>query len=384
MQPDDSSERRSVRARLNRVARVLLFVLMLYLFLVAIELFSGSIKMAGHETADRLFRGLRNPFAGLAVGILATVLVQSSSVTTSTIVAMVGSGTLPLAHAVPMVMGANIGTSVTNTVVSLGHIGQGAAFRRAFAGATIHDIFNLLTVLILLPIELLTGVLQHSAEWLTARLPAWGGDGGAFKSPVKQAVKAASKLVVSFFEDTLGLTGGWLSLVLAALAFVLILTSLVFITKNMRVLLADRIEQWLNRVLRRSAMLGLVIGIAMTVLVQSSSITTSLLVPVFAAGVMKLEAGFPIMLGANIGTTVTALIASTVAGPAGLCIALVHLLFNLAGTAIFLPIRAMRRLPIWLAEALALAAQHNRIWVLLYIFGVFVAAPLLGIWLWQE
>jgi len=151
----------------------------------------------------------------------------------------------------------------------------------------------------------------------------------------------------------------------------------------MRTLLADHIEQWLNRVLRRNIVLGLLVGIGMTVLVQSSSITTSLLVPVFGAGVMKLEAGFPIMIGANIGTTVTALLAATVAGPAGLTIALVHLLFNVAGTLLFLPIRPMRRIPINLAKLLALATQRNRIWVAVYILGVFVVAPLLGIWLWQ-
>jgi len=369
-------------ARFERPVRLVLFVVALYIFLVAIELFSAAFKEAGSETASQLFHGLQNPFAGLAVGILATVLVQSSSVTTSTIVAMVGSGALPLTQAVPMVMGANIGTSVTNTVVAIGHVSQGSAFRRAFAGATVHDIFNILTVVILLPIELATGLLQHSAEWLAAVIP-WTGVGGSFESPVKAAVQWLAGLMVAVAKDGVGLHGIGLSVLLAVLSFAMIFASLVFITKNMRTLLADHIEQWLNRVLRRNIVLGLLVGIGMTVLVQSSSITTSLLVPVFGAGVMKLEAGFPIMIGANIGTTVTALLAATVAGPAGLTIALVHLLFNVAGTLLFLPIRPMRRIPINLAKLLALATQRNRIWVAVYILGVFVVAPLLGIWLWQ-
>ena len=59
--------------------------------------------------------------------------------------------------AIPIVMGANIGTSVTNTIVSMGQITNKDDFRRAFAGATVHDIFNWLTVIVLLPLEVITG-----------------------------------------------------------------------------------------------------------------------------------------------------------------------------------------------------------------------------------
>jgi len=151
----------------------------------------------------------------------------------------------------------------------------------------------------------------------------------------------------------------------------------------MRLLMADQIESWLNRVLRRSGLLGLVIGTVITALVQSSSITTSLLIPMFGAGVLALEAGFPIMVGANIGTTITSLLAAIVAGPVGLTIALVHLLFNALGTLIFFPFKPLRRLPIILAEKLADLAIENRIWVLVYIIGVFFVAPILGILIWN-
>jgi hypothetical protein len=107
------------REGMHPALRLLLFLVLVFLFLVSIKLMGSSIKALGKETALGLFEGIQNPFAGLAVGILATVLVQSSSVTTATIVAMVGSGTLPVETAVPMVMGANIGTSITNTIVAL-------------------------------------------------------------------------------------------------------------------------------------------------------------------------------------------------------------------------------------------------------------------------
>lgn len=67
------------------------------------------------------------------------------------------STVLDVSLAIPIVMGANIGTSVTNTIVSIGQITNKNDFRRAFAGATVHDVFNWLTVLILLPLEVITG-----------------------------------------------------------------------------------------------------------------------------------------------------------------------------------------------------------------------------------
>jgi len=361
--------------------RLAAFGALIGMFLVAIELLGGSIgsMSKGQPFVEQLFRGLENPFAGLAVGVLATVLVQSSSATTSIIVAMVGAGTLPLAVAVPMVMGANIGTSITNTLVSLGHIVRSDEFRRAFAGATVHDFFNLMTVAILFPIEQATHLLQHSAEWVVSNL-ALSGAGGKFDSPIKAGVKSICKTIEFAAEEGLGLRGGWLSGALIVVAFALIMLSLLLITRVMRNLIADHIEAMLNRILEQRGALGILIGVVITVIVQSSSITTSLLVPMFGAGVLTLEAGFPIMLGANIGTTVTALIAAMVAGEAGLTIALVHLLFNCVGTVVFYP---ARRVPIYCARRLADLAVYNRFFVVVYIGIVFFVVPIVGILIWK-
>ncbi|MDX1448341.1 MAG: Na/Pi symporter, partial [Acidimicrobiia bacterium] len=139
--------------------RAIVVVAYLFLFLVGVKSLESGINAFGAGTAERLFEMVSSPVAALSAGILATVLVQSSSVSTATIVGLVGSGALTMGAAVPMIMGANIGTTVTNTLASLGHIRQGQEFRRAFAGATIHDFFNLISVAILLPLELLTGFL---------------------------------------------------------------------------------------------------------------------------------------------------------------------------------------------------------------------------------
>ncbi len=369
--------------------RLIIFLVALYCFLGAIEMFGHAMKIVGVATAKNLLDGLSNPFAGLAVGVLATVMVQSSSVTTSLVVAAVGSGTLSVENAIPIIMGANVGTSVTNTLVAVGHVSRNASFRRAFAGATVHDIFNILTVIILLPLELTTHFLQHSAEylqhWVVFLVQQVLGGGGAFESPIKASVKWLPENYASVLKNGLGLGGKWLAAVLIVTALVMLIAALIMITKNMRLLMADRIEAWINRVLKKSGLLGLAIGAGTTALVQSSSITTSLLIPMFGAGVLTLEAGFPIMIGANIGTTVTALLAATVAiAPEGLTIALVHLLFNLSGTLIFFPFRPMRQIPIKLAEKLAELTANNRVWVLVYILGTFVFAPLLGIFIWRS
>lgn len=369
--------------RLPVGVRAVLVLLLIAGFLVAVKMMGGAFKLMGKETSQRLFEGVSNPFAGLSVGVLATVLVQSSSATTSTIVGLVGSGGLSVAHAVPMVMGANIGTTVTNTVVSIGHVRQGPEFGRAFAAATVHDFFNLLCVVVLLPLELATGILADTAERMTEALH---GDvaGGEFKSPIKQAVGAVYDGIKGGLE-WLGLADLSLALVVLALGLGLTFFCLVFITKNMRVLISGPLEHALNRSLGRSGLLGIGVGAVITVGLQSSSITTSLLVPLCAAGVLRLENAFPIMLGANVGTTFTALLASLAADrPEGLTIALVHLLFNLAGILLFYPIPALRRIPIRMAMGLAGRARQGPVWPLLYLLAVFVIAPLVGYTLFRE
>jgi sodium-dependent phosphate cotransporter len=371
--PEQRLSRASVALRLGHV------LLLVYGFLISIRLMGSALKAIGSEAAQELFSGVSNPFAGLAVGILATVLVQSSSTTTATIVSLVGQagGTaLPLKTAIPMIMGANIGTTITNTIVSIGHMRHGSAFRRAFAAATVHDFFNLLLVMIALPIELATGVLEKTATAISSALSNVGG--AEYHSPIKAAVKAGAEPIEALLRG-MGLEGTSLAIVLVVVALSLIVFCLLQITRNMRSLISGSLEQALNRVLGRSGLLGMLIGVVVTVAVQSSSITTSLLVPMCAAGVLSLRNAFPIMLGANIGTTVTALLASLATdNQAGLTIALVHTLFNVVGVAVVYPIPVLRSIPIRLANLLSVRAQRNPLWVVAYVVTMFIILPLLG------
>lgn len=351
---------------------------LIYFFLVGVSSLEAGIKIMGEDTQERLFSAASNPIAALSIGILGTVLVQSSSASTSVIVGLVATGALGVDDAVPMVMGANIGTTVTNTLVSLGHIRQSSEFRRAFAAATVHDFFNVLAVAVLLPIELAFGVISGIAEWISERLV--GTAGTEWKSPVKAWVKEPVGWVRSFWE-ALGTSGNVEGVLVVVTGLVIILIALSLITKNMRALVADRVERSLNALLSRGGgAVALLLGLVITIAVQSSSITTSILIPLAGAGVIKLRNVYPVTLGANVGTTITALLASLAASsPASLTVALAHTTFNILGILLLYVIPLARDIPIHGAEFLANVAVERRTLAVVYVAVAFIVLPLVGV-----
>ncbi|GIS36095.1 MAG: hypothetical protein Ct9H90mP7_1030 [Candidatus Neomarinimicrobiota bacterium] len=152
----------------------------LYLFLVSIGMIGSAFKGLGRGFAESLFQSQASPFIGLFIGILATGLIQSSSTTTSLVVGMVAAGTfgndpkLAVAAAVPYIMGANIGTSITNTIVSLGHIVNREEFKRAFSASVVHDFFNILAVVVIFPFEVIFGVISRLLILYHLSLLDWG------------------------------------------------------------------------------------------------------------------------------------------------------------------------------------------------------------------
>lgn len=377
MDTADQSTLRQKASSLPGPVRALLVIGLLYAFLIGVKLLEGGIKGLGKDFTDTLFQGVSNPLAGLFVGVLATVLVQSSSVTTSTIVGLVGTGLVSVEHAVPMIMGANIGTTVTNTIVSLAHMRQSEEFRRAFTAATMHDFFNLMAVAVFLPLEAITKIVSKTATSITEAIAGDIG-GGKFDSPIKGAVKWGAQLVEDLF--------GWIdnekvaAVIFLIIGITFIFITLTFITKNMRVLVADRIERSLNAALAKSGTVGIIVGMLVTIAVQSSSITTSILIPLVASGILLVRNAYPITLGANIGTTVTALIAALGIGEIdGLTIAVAHTVFNTAGILLIYPWSKIRYIPVTLAETLADIALRRKSIALGYTLIMFVAIPLIGI-----
>jgi len=359
--------------------RIIAVFAVLYLFLVSIGMIGSAFKGLGRGFAESLFQSQASPFIGLFIGILATGLIQSSSTTTSLVVGMVAAGTfgsdpkLAVAAAVPYIMGANIGTSITNTIVSLGHIVNKEEFKRAFSASVVHDFFNIFAVIVIFPIELVFGVISKFAMLLSTIL--LGSGGGTFTSPIKLITKPTVKWIENLFHQQSIIESNVL-LLLVALGFLFF--SLRNLTKLIKSLVMFRLQAFFDTHIFKTTLRAVFFGIIITILVQSSSITTSLVIPLAGAGVLTLRQIFPYTLGANIGTTVTSLLASMVSGTiAPLAVALSHLTFNLLGIALLYPFKKVREIPIYLAEWFSDLATQNKIYPLLYILIVFFLIPLM-------
>ncbi|MCD6499162.1 MAG: Na/Pi cotransporter family protein [Deltaproteobacteria bacterium] len=366
-------------SRSQTIFRFLGAIVLLYLFLVSVAAMGVSFKMFGKGFARALIQETSNPFVGLFVGLLATSIVQSSSTVTSMIVAFVASGTLSVQTATPVVMGANIGTTVTGMLVAFIHVGSKQEFEKAYAAATVHDIFNVLSVLVLLPLELATGFLHKSAAYVTQFLVGSSTD-LSFHGPLARFVKPVAHgggHMLAF----LGKPWDGVTLLIASVA--VLIFSLYMLTRLMKTLVLNKAQSHLNKALESVPAVGLLVGIAVTAIIQSSSVTTSLMVPLAAAGVLTIEQVFPVALGANVGTTVTALLASLAGNAAGMTIALVHLLFNISGILVFYPIGFMRRIPIRLAETMGRLGAKSAIYAVIYVVGLFFVLPGTAIFVWR-
>ena len=351
-------------------ARVLTLLFLLYGFLVSIGLLSKAFTMFSGGFVDGLIASASNPLLGLFVGVLATTLVQSSSTTTSLVVAMVGSGSMPIHTAIPIVMGANIGTSVTNTLVSLGHISHGREFERAFAASTVHDFFNIFAVVILFPLQVTTNFLGILAADLAEIFQEMGGL--TFASPLKIVTGPAVNGLTHALDGH-----PWILLILALL---IMAASLRYLVVALKKIVLGRVEAFFDQTLFANAGRAMLFGLLITVLVQSSSITTSLAVPLAGAGVLSLVQIFPYTLGTNVGTTITAMLAALAVGEiSAVTVAFAHLLFNVCGIAVIWPIPAIRRIPLRLARNFAAVAANHRWLAIAYIAICFYAVPFAAI-----
>jgi sodium-dependent phosphate cotransporter len=166
---------------------------------------------------------------------------------------------------------------------------------------------------------------------------------------------------------------------LAGVGLIIIFLCLISIVKLMRSLVLDRLQSLLSNALDKSIIVGLIAGALLTVAAQSSSITTSVMVPLAGAGLITLRQTMPLVLGANVGTTITALIAAVaVVGDQAMAarqIALVHLLFNLTGIILLYSIPRAVDVPIGMAQRLAVVADRSKRWAFVYIVGMFYGFP---------
>jgi sodium-dependent phosphate cotransporter len=409
------------------VGVVILFIF-LYFFLFALELLGTSAKVVGGCTAVSLFENDLNPIAALMIGLLSTALIQSSSASTSIIVTLVGSDLITVQEAIYMIMGANVGTTITNTIVAMGQMGDGDQLERAFAGATVDDLFNFLTLAILLPVEVITGYLYYLTRAMVASVTAsegesWDGLIKKLVSPLGDMIIIANEKLIEgvalgescsdFYPvvcenpsnpteetcPTVGLiscseatgkcpaffqpgasqhddevSGG----VCFFIAIVILVICLIGLVSILQKLLRGMFTRILYKATNVNGYLAIAIGCGLTVLVQSSSITTSTLTPLVGMGVLHLERMYPLTLGANVGTTATALLASLVSGSVlSLQAALAHLMFNVTGIVIWYPLPCMRRVPLNAARKLGKATRIWRGFIVVYIVCIFILFPLI-------
>ncbi len=390
MQASQASEPQSALPQTNTAAssarQWLTVTAMIYLLLLAVGMIGSGFKWAagGAEAARHLFDFATNPFMGMVIGTMATAVVQSSSTATSIIVGLAAGG-LPVDIAIPMILGVNIGTTMTATLVSLGSIGTRKTFRRSFAAATVHGFFNVMAVMIFMPLEMMTGILGKTsavvANWIYSDNSSGVQMGFDIIKPItRPVIKIAS-------EQLQVLPGNYGGIALALLGLALVFFSIGVLGKTLKVLMVGHAKDLLHKAIGNGTMKSMASGGLITVAVQSSSTTTSLVVPLAGSGVFRLKDVYPFALGANIGTCVTALLAATtVSGPMavyGLQIALVHLFFNASAVALIYGIPQLRNIPYRGARIFAQKASRNKSIVFAYILGVFFLLPGLLILLTQ-
>jgi len=369
------------RDRLLTIVKILGVATCLYLFLVGIGGMGYSFKLFGKEFSQKILEATSSPLIGLFIGILATTIVQSSSTTTSIVIGMVAAEAIGVRSAIFMVMGANIGTTVTAKLVSLGHITRKAEFRRAFAASSVHDTFNLITVSLLYPLEYYFHILEHAATWM-GRIFV---DVTGITKPENYLKKITTPTIESL-SDLLDKDPRLVLLVSVVITFFMLWG----IVKLLQSLVLKKLESFFDTYIFRNLAMSFTVGLILTVMVQSSSITTSLIVPLAGAGVLRLQQIFPFTIGSNIGTTITGLLAAlAVAGQpgidpklvlAGSTVAFAHFLFNASGAVIFLPFRRIREIPVHVAEWLAEVCLKNRIIPIVFIVLVFYLIPLVFTW----
>lgn len=360
----------------NNTQKWALLALLVYGILVAVTIIGSGFKLATGDQAKALFEFAANPVLGLIIGMVATALIQSSSTVSSIIVAMVAGG-LPIHIAVPMIMGANIGTSITNTIVSLGHVADKKEFQRAFNAATIHDFFNVISVAIFLPLEIAFNILEKISGAMVEFVSAGSGLSMGGFNPIKAATKPIANVVMDLLSF---LPNVWAGALMALIGVALIILSITFMGKTMKSLMVGRAKDILHSSIGKGPVTGIASGTLVTVLVQSSSTTTSLVVPLVGNGVLTARDIYPFTLGANIGTTITAFLAAlAVTGEnAGfaLQIALVHMIYNFLGVTIIYGVKFLREIPLNLSYMLSLKVAEQKLYGLAYILTLFFVVPL--------
>lgn len=355
----------------NKVISSIITLFGLLLFMFSIDLLTVSMTNINSDFASQLFLATNNPFVGLFIGLLMTALIQSSSTVTAMVVAVVASGTLTLGQAMPVVMGANIGTTITSTLVAFSFIMRKNIFKRALAAGVLHDIFNILTVMVLFPLEVYFGFLSEAAMYITDTFFDMGNDFDGSYSYNVLFTRPVTLWLINWIQQPI---------VTLILAIILVFASIKFLSQSvMKTFLSDNLKK-VNKHIFNTPFISFAYGAFFTAAIQSSTVTTSIIVPAVANRKVSLVKVFPFIIGANIGTTITAAIAAIYKTEAAVSLAIVHFLFNLIGALIFLPFASIRNIPVKMATYFGNQSVKTRFVGFAYILLTFFIIPFLLIY----
>ncbi len=262
----------------------------LALFLYGMDLMGDSLKKsAGSSLKTTLGKITSNPFKGFLLGLVVTAIIQSSSATTVMVVGFVNSGTMTLIQAVGVIMGANVGTAVTAWITGLSGIESGESVEGAL------NFIELLKPDTWVPIVAVIGICLLM-----------------FAKRGKKKDVGLILLGFAILMVGMDLMSGAVSGLKENEAFTSILTKF------------------------ENPLLGVLAGLVLTAVVQSSSASVGILQALTVTGHISFGAAIPIIMGQNIGTCVTAMISSISANKNGKRAALIHLYFNIIGVAVVL------------------------------------------------
>lgn len=335
------------------------------LFFLSLHLLGMGFLNLGKDITQTISLATSNPFIGLFIGLIITAILQSSSTITSLTVAAVAAGSISLGAAIPIVMGANIGTTLTSTIVSMSYVSKAKEFRRALAAGASHDIFNILVVFLVFPLEYHYGLLSHWSQQISELIH------------IDRETNVLSFLILdwsvldSFDRLFIRSFGPFVTLIVA---IALLFASVKIISNILYSKLVGKAEDQLNRFFGNTFR-SFGWGMLLTSVIQSSSLTTSLIVPLVATGKVQLKRAFQFILGANLGTTITALLAAILKSEAAVSLAIAHFLFNFIGVILFLAVPVLSSLPTYLADKLGQVTMRYRIVGFAYILIVFFLLP---------
>jgi solute carrier family 34 (sodium-dependent phosphate cotransporter) len=414
---------------------IVMILALLYLFLFSLTLLSSSAKVISGCHASELVGSNTNPITGLMIGLISTALIHSSSTVTSIVVSITPS-VLSVEQAIYIMMGSNIGTTITNTMVSLTQMGDADQLERAFTGATVHDIFNVYSVLLFFPIEWATGFLKHLTAWMTKNAnlngeQRWNGPAAAFVAPLSNRIIESNEQMlndiaanstiyncnsgemfyptecndpsnptastcskqglISCNADTgncpaffqVGavahddkVSGGAVFFIAVSLLF----TSFVLLLIALQRILIGVSTRVIYKATEVNGYVAICIGCGITMVIQSSTVFTSVLTPLVGLDILRLEQMYALTLGANLGTCVTALLASTVSDSVeSLQVALSHFMFNFLGILVFYPVPFMRELVLETSRRIGKCTRIWRGFPILFIAIMFGFLPFLFI-----